>query len=152
MDPLAHDISVRDLEQFVHRRGDLGGEIAFRRSTPLVEEIKTVEPGRSCVLAQLRIYAAIVALEIAWSYASLQLTYLELDANEVFLFREETSREVLIEFLKGGAVRAAFGTFDYFLYAKDPKRGLEVIDVDYCKRLERERGAKPSSRPITSAD
>jgi DNA excision repair protein ERCC-2 len=27
------------------------------------------------------------------------LTYLELDTNEVFLFREETPREVLIEFL-----------------------------------------------------
>jgi len=38
-------------------------------------------------------------LERAWPHASLQLTYLELDTNEVSLFREETSREVLIKFL-----------------------------------------------------
>jgi DNA excision repair protein ERCC-2 len=72
--------------------------------TPLVEEIKTVEPGWSRQAdpvhwAQLRIYAGILALERAWSRASLQLTYLELNTNEVFLFREETSREVLIDFL-----------------------------------------------------
>ncbi len=72
--------------------------------TPLVEEIKTVEPGWSRLAdpvhwAQLRIYAGILALEKGWVHASLQLTYLELDTNEVFLFREETSREVLIEFL-----------------------------------------------------
>jgi DNA excision repair protein ERCC-2 len=72
--------------------------------SPLVEEIKTVEPGWSRQAdpvhwAQLRIYAGILALERAWPQASLQLTYLELDTNEVFLFREETSREVLIEFL-----------------------------------------------------
>jgi DNA excision repair protein ERCC-2 len=71
---------------------------------PLVEEIKTVEPGWSrqpdpVHWAQLRIYAGILALERAWPRASLQLTYLELDTNEVFLFGEETSREVLIDFL-----------------------------------------------------
>jgi DNA excision repair protein ERCC-2 len=154
MNPLEYDISVRELAEFVHRRGDLGGE-TFRRSnralegikghkriqqsrgsdyrpevpversfvkgevglrvtgrvdgivdglTPLVEEIKTVEPGWSRQAdpvhwAQLRIYAGILALERAWARASLQLTYLELNTHEVFLFREETSREVLIDFL-----------------------------------------------------
>jgi DNA excision repair protein ERCC-2 len=159
MNPLRYDISVRELVEFVHRRGDLGGESTFRRSnralegikghkriqqsrgsdyhpevpversfvkgevelrvigrvdgivdgivdglTPLVEEIKTVEPGwsrkaDSVHWAQLRIYAGILAFEKSWVNASLQLTYLELDTNEIFLFREETSREVLIEFL-----------------------------------------------------
>ena len=155
MNPLEYDISVRELAEFVHRRGDLGDESTFRRSNralegikghkriqqsrgtdyrpevpversfvrgevglrvigrvdgvvdglaPLVEEIKTVEAGWSRQAdpvhwAQLRIYAGILALERAWPHASLQLTYLELDTNEVFLFREETSREVLIEFL-----------------------------------------------------
>src|ERR1700722_12834694 len=150
-----YDISVRELAEFVHRRGDLGSESTFRRSnralegmkgdqrvrqsrgsdyrsevpvkrsfvkgevglrvigrvdgivdglTPLVEEIKTVEAGWSRQAdpvhwAQLRIYSGILALERAWPHASLQLTYLELDTNEVSLFREETSREVLIEFL-----------------------------------------------------
>jgi DNA excision repair protein ERCC-2 len=150
-----HDISVRELAEFVHRRGDLGGEASFRRSnralegikghkriqqsrgsdyhpevsversflkdnvtlkvvgrvdgiieglTPLVEEIKTVEPGWSKKAdpvhwAQVRIYAGILALEKAWLHASLQLTYLELDTNEVFLFREEVSRDGLLEFL-----------------------------------------------------
>jgi DNA excision repair protein ERCC-2 len=70
----------------------------------LVEEIKTVEPGWSTQAdpvhwAQLRIYAGTLALERAWPHASLQLTYLELDTSEVFLFREETPRGVLIEFL-----------------------------------------------------
>ena len=69
-----------------------------------MEEIKTVEAGwsRQADLvhwAQLRIYAGILALERAWPHASLQLTYLELDTNEVFLLREETSRDVLLEFL-----------------------------------------------------
>jgi DNA excision repair protein ERCC-2 len=155
MNPLEHDISVRELAEFVHRRGDLGGESTFRRSnralegikghkriqqsrgddyrpevpversfvkgdvnlrvigrvdgiveglTPLVEEIKTVEPGWSKEAdpvhwAQLRIYAGILALEKGWPHTSLQLTYLELDTDEVFLFREETSRDDLIEFL-----------------------------------------------------
>jgi DNA excision repair protein ERCC-2 len=155
MNPLEYDISVRELAEFVHRRGDLGDESTFRRSnralegikghkriqqsrgtdyrpevpversfvrgevglrvigrvdgvvdglTPLVEEIKTVEAGWSRQAdpvhwAQLRIYAGILALERAWPHASLQLTYLELDTNEVFLFREETSRDVLLEFL-----------------------------------------------------
>jgi DNA excision repair protein ERCC-2 len=72
--------------------------------TPLVEEIKTVESGWSRQAdpvhwAQLRIYAGILALERGWPHASLQLTYLELDTNEVFLFREEASREALIDFL-----------------------------------------------------
>ena len=154
MNPPVYDISVRELAEFVHRRGDLGGE-AFRRSdralegmkghkriqqsrgndyrpevpvecsfvkgevglrvigrvdgvvdglSPLVEEIKTVEPGWSRQAdavhwAQLRIYAGILVLERAWPQASLQLTYLELETNEVFLFREEASREVLIDFL-----------------------------------------------------
>jgi DNA excision repair protein ERCC-2 len=154
MNPPVYDISVRELAEFVHRRGDLGGE-AFRRSdralegmkghkriqqsrgsdyrpevpvecsfakgevglrvigrvdgivdglAPLVEEIKTVEQGWSRQAdpvhwAQLRIYAGILALERAWPHASLQLTYLELDTNEVFLFREEASREALIDFL-----------------------------------------------------
>jgi len=113
MNPPEYDISVRELAEFVHRRGDLGGESTFRRSnralegikghkriqqsrgsdyrpeipversfvkgevslrvvgrvdgivdglTPLVEEIKTVEPGWSreadpVYWAQLRIYA-----------------------------------------------------------------------------------------------
>src|SRR3984893_4139339 len=155
MNPLEHIISVRELAEFVHRRGDLESQSNFRRSsralegmkghkrvqqsrgsdyrsevpversfvkgevglrvigrvdgvvdglTPLVEEIKTVEPGWSRKAdplhwAQLRIYSGILALERAWPHASLQLTYLELDTNEVSLFREETSREVLIEFL-----------------------------------------------------
>ena len=155
MNPLEHIISVRELAEFVHRRGDLESQSNFRRSnralegmkghkwiqqsrgsdyhaevtversflrgevglrvigrvdgvvdglTPLVEEVKTVEPGWSKQAdplhwAQLRIYSGILALERAWPHASLQLTYLELDTNEVFLFREETSREVLIEFL-----------------------------------------------------
>jgi DNA excision repair protein ERCC-2 len=155
MNPLEYDISVSELAEFVHRRGNLGDERTFRRSnrafegikghkriqqsrgtdyrpevlversfvrgevglrvigrvdgvvdglTPLVEEIKTVETGWSRQAdpvhwAQLRIYAGILALERAWPHASLQLTYLELDTNEVFLFREETSREVLLEFL-----------------------------------------------------
>src|SRR3984957_7566614 len=140
MNPHEYDISVRELAEFVHRRGDLGGE-TFRRSeralegmkghkriqqtrgsdyrpevaveysfvqgevglrvigrvdgivdglAPLVEEIKTVEPSWSrqpdpVHWAQLRIYAGILALEKAWPHASLQLTYLELDTNEVFL-------------------------------------------------------------------
>ena len=101
MNPLEYDISVRELAEFVHRRGNLGDERTFRRSnrafegikghkriqqsrgtdyrpevlversfvrgevglrvigrvdgvvdglTPLVEEIKTVEAGRSCAL------------------------------------------------------------------------------------------------------
>ena len=71
---------------------------------PLVEEIKTVETGWSrepdpVHWAQLRLYAALLASEKNWFQASLQLTYLELDTNGVFLFREETSREILIEFL-----------------------------------------------------
>ena len=155
MNLLEYDISVRELAEFVHRRGDLSAERAFRRSdralegmkghkrvqqsrggdyrpevpversfakgevglrvigrvdgivdglTPLVEEIKTVEPGWSrqpdpVHWAQLRIYAGILALERAWPHALLQLTYLELPTNEVFLFREETSREVLIDFV-----------------------------------------------------
>ena len=155
MNPPEYDISVRELAEFVHRRGDLGGESTFRRSnralegikghkriqqsrgsdyqpevpversfvkeevrlrvvgrvdgivdglTPLVEEIKTVEPGwareaNPVHWAQMRIYAGILALERGWPHASLQLTYLELDTNEVFLFREEASRDVLIEFL-----------------------------------------------------
>lgn len=155
MGALQTDISVRELAEFVHRRGDLGGESMLRRSnralegikghkriqqsrgddyrpevsversfvsgevnlrvvgrvdgiveglTPLVEEIKTVEPGWSKEAdpvhwAQLRIYAGILALEKGWPHASLQLTYLELDTDQVFLFREEASREVLIEFL-----------------------------------------------------
>jgi DNA excision repair protein ERCC-2 len=150
-----HDLSVRELAEFVHRRGDLGSESTFRRSnralegikghkriqqsrgsdyrpevpversfvkedvslrvigrvdgvieglTPLVEEIKTVESGWSKEAdpvhwAQLRIYAGILALEKGWLNASLQLTYLELDTDEVFLFREETAREALIDFL-----------------------------------------------------
>src|ERR1700754_3325309 len=125
MNLLEYDISVRELAEFVHRRGDLGG--AFRRSnralegikghqriqqargsdyrpevtversfvkgevtlrvigrvdglvdglSPLVEEIKTVEPGWSLQAdpvhwAQLRIYAGILALEKAWPHASL---------------------------------------------------------------------------------
>jgi DNA excision repair protein ERCC-2 len=136
MEPLKYDITVRELAEFVHRRGDLGS--TFRRSnralegikghkriqqsrgsdyrpelpvecsfvkgevglrvigrvdgfvdglTPLVEEIKTVEPGWSREAdplhwAQLRIYAGILALERAWPHASLQLTYLELDILE----------------------------------------------------------------------
>ena len=81
--------------------------------TPLVEEIKTVEPGWSrqpdpVHWAQLRIYAGILALERAWPHALLQLTYLELDTNEVFLFREETSREVLIDFLNPDGGRMVF--------------------------------------------
>jgi DNA excision repair protein ERCC-2 len=155
MNPVEYDISVRELAEFVHRRGDLGSESTFRRSdralegmkghkriqqargndyrpevpversfvkgevslrvigrvdgivdglNPLVEEIKTVDPGWSRQAdpvhwAQLRIYAGILALERAWSHASLQLTYLELDTNQIFLFREETPRRVLIEFL-----------------------------------------------------
>jgi DNA excision repair protein ERCC-2 len=155
MNPLEHIISVRELAEFVHRRGDLESQSNFRRSnralegmkghkriqqsrgtdyrpevsversfvrgevglrvigrvdgvvdglTPLVEEIKTVELGWSRQAdpvhwAQLRIYAGILALERAWPHASLQLTYLELDTNELLLFREETSRDVLLEFL-----------------------------------------------------
>ncbi len=153
MNLLEYDISVRELAEFVHQRGDLGGtfrrsnralegikghkriqqsrgsdyrpEVTVERSfvkgevtlrvigrvdgivdglTPLVEEIKTVEPGWSMQddpvhWAQLRVYAGILALEKAWPHASLQLTYLELDTNEVFLFREEASREALIDFL-----------------------------------------------------
>ena len=119
MNPPEYDISVRELAEFVHRQGDLGGESTFRRSnraleeikghkriqqsrgsdyrpevpversfvrgevslrvigrvdgivdglTPLVEEIKTVEPDWSkeadpAHWAQLRIYAGILALE-----------------------------------------------------------------------------------------
>ncbi len=155
MQPKEFDISVRDLAEFVHRRGDLGGDAGFRRSNralegikghkriqqsrgsdyrpevpversflkdevalrvigrvdgvveglaPLVEEIKTVEPGWSKEAdpvhwAQLWIYAAILALEKGWLAASLQLTYLELESDEVFLFREEASREAMIDFL-----------------------------------------------------
>jgi DNA excision repair protein ERCC-2 len=155
MNPAAHDISVRELAEFVYRKGDLGGESTFRRSnralegikghkriqqsrgtdyqpevsversftkdevalrvvgrvdgvieglTPLVEEIKTVEPSWSKEAdpvhwAQLRIYGGILALEKGWLHVSLQLTYLELDSHEVFIFREEASREVLLDFL-----------------------------------------------------
>src|ERR1700677_3163125 len=119
MNPLEYNISVRELAEFVHRRGDLGDESTFRRSnrapegikghkriqqsrgndyrpevpversfvkeevslcvigrvdgvidglTPLVEEVKTVEPGwlkeaDPLHWAQLRIYAGILALE-----------------------------------------------------------------------------------------
>ena len=155
MNPPEYDISVRELAEFVHKKGDLGGESSFRRSNralegikghkriqqsrgsdyhpevsversfakdgvnlrvvgrvdgiieglaPLIEEIKTVEPGWSKEAdpvhwAQLRIYAGILALEKGWLNASLQLTYLELDTNEVFLFKEEASREALLNFL-----------------------------------------------------
>ena len=72
--------------------------------TPLVEEIKTVERSWSKAAnpvhwAQLRIYAAILAEEKGWSHVSLQLTYLELDAEEIYLFREEASQGGLSNFL-----------------------------------------------------
>ena len=154
MDPVEFDISVRDLTEFVHRTGDIGGQAGFQRSnravegikghkriqqsrgsdyrpevpieltvirgsiqlrvvgrvdgvveglTPLVEEIKTVETSWTrqpdpVHWAQLRIYAAMLALDKGWRQASLQLTYLELDTNEIFIFREEASRDVLLKF------------------------------------------------------
>ena len=71
--------------------------------TPLVEEIKTVEThwtGQPDPVhwAQLRLYAAMLASDKGWGQASLQLTYLELDTNELFIFREEASKEVLLKF------------------------------------------------------
>lgn len=71
---------------------------------PLVEEIKTVERQWSrqadpVHLAQLRLYAGILALEKGWAQASLLLTYLELETEETTHFREETSRDDLIAFL-----------------------------------------------------
>jgi DNA excision repair protein ERCC-2 len=155
MESAAFDISVRELAEFVHRRGDLGGSGGFQRSdralegikghkriqqsrgsdyrpevpvehvfskdgvtlrvvgrvdglvdglTHLVEEIKTVETrwdrqADPVHWAQLRIYAGMLAKEKGWSQASLQLTYLELDTNEVFIFREETLRSELLKFL-----------------------------------------------------
>ena len=149
------EISVRELAEFVHRRGDLGGERGTRRPnralegikghkriqqsrgsdyrpevaverrftkdevivrvvgrvdgiigglTPLVEEIKTVERGWSKEAdpvhwAQLRIYSAILAEENGWAHVSLQLTYLELETEEIYLFREEATREGLSGFL-----------------------------------------------------
>ena len=68
---------------------------------------------------QLRIYAGILALERHWPHASLQLTYLELDTNEVFL-SARTSREVLIEFLNE--------TVDEL---SDPK--LNATGRDFCQ-------------------
>jgi len=71
----------------------------------LVEEIKTVEQGWSRglpILCTGRSYGFTRAFS-PWikdgPNASLQLTYLELDTEEVFLSPEETSREDLIEFL-----------------------------------------------------
>ncbi len=40
MNSLEYDISVRDLAEFVHRRGDLGGDSTFRRSNRALEGIK----------------------------------------------------------------------------------------------------------------
>src|SRR5471030_2590407 len=40
MNPPEYDISVRELAEFVHRRGDLGGESTFRRSNRALEGIK----------------------------------------------------------------------------------------------------------------
>jgi DNA excision repair protein ERCC-2 len=150
-----YEVSVRELAEFVHRRGDLGGESGFRRSNralegikghkriqqgrgsdyrpevtvsrsftkagielrvvgrvdglieglaPLVEEIKTVEPGWShqadpVHLAQLKIYAGILVLEKNWNHLSLLLTYLELETEEVTYFREEAVKDDVLKFL-----------------------------------------------------
>jgi DNA excision repair protein ERCC-2 len=149
------EISVRELAEFVHRRGDLGGESGFRRSnralegikghkriqqsrgsdyrpevtvsrvftksgvelkvvgrvdgvieglTPLVEEIKTVERQWSreadpVHLAQLKLYAGILAGEKGWGHLSLLLTYLELETDEVTHFREEVTKDDVTGFL-----------------------------------------------------
>ncbi len=71
---------------------------------PLVEEIKTVETrwnreADAVHWAQLRLYAGILALDQGWSQASLQLTYLELDTNEIFIFRKEAPKTALLKFL-----------------------------------------------------
>ena len=150
-----YEISVRELAEFVHRRGDLGGVSGFRRSNraleginghkriqesrgsdyrpevtverlfsksdvtlkvvgrvdglieglaPLVEEIKTVESrwlrqADPVHLAQLKLYAGILALEKGWSHLSLLLTYLELETNKVTHFREEALAAEVIKFL-----------------------------------------------------
>ena len=155
MNQLKCNVSVRELAEFVHRGGDLGGDGGFRRSEraldgikghkriqqsrggdyqaevpvertftkanvdllvvgrvdglveglpPLVEEIKTVEAGwsreaDSVHWAQLRIYGSILALEKGWQHVSLQLTYLELDTNQIVTFQEEASQEALTLFL-----------------------------------------------------
>ncbi len=155
MEPATYDISVRELAEFVHRRGNLGGSGGFQRAdralegikghkriqqsrgndyrpevsvehifvkddvrlrvvgrvdglveslVPLVEEIKTVETrwdreADPVHWAQLRLYAGMLVLQKGWNQASLQLTYLELDTHEIFIFREEASKADMVKFL-----------------------------------------------------
>src|ERR1700750_2779534 len=40
MEPVTYDISVRELAEFVHRRGDLGGSGGFQRSDRALAGIK----------------------------------------------------------------------------------------------------------------
>lgn len=147
--------SIRDLVEFVHRTGDLGGTGAFRSSQravagtrghrrvqqsrgesyqaevvveriierpglrllvsgrvdgvipdadpPFVEEIKTVtahweghpDPVH---LAQLRAYAALLAEEKGWTSVHHQLTYLNLDTDEITTFTDTEPQESLAGF------------------------------------------------------
>jgi DNA excision repair protein ERCC-2 len=155
-----HTVSVRELIEFVFRRGDLGGEGQFvgsdralagirghqriQRSRPagyqteipvehridagefilrirgridgllvtasevLLEEIKTVQ-GRwdktpdPLHWAQAKFYACIYAREHGLSNIAIQLTYLELDAQEVTEFRETASFAELSDFVASTA-------------------------------------------------
>jgi DNA excision repair protein ERCC-2 len=149
------EVTVKELAEFVHRRGDLSGDGGFRRTnravegikghrrlqlsrgadyksevrverifsrsdislrvtgradgviadlSPMVEEIKTVEARWSkqadpVHFAQLRLYAALLALEHDWPQVMLQLTYLELETDKATTFHEKASKDELSAFL-----------------------------------------------------
>ncbi|MES2309823.1 MAG: ATP-dependent DNA helicase, partial [Verrucomicrobiota bacterium] len=155
MNPTDYTISVREIAEFVHRRGDLGGEGQFQRRNraiegikghqriqksrgpeyrsevpiegtftqsgvqlkvqgridglidgliPHLEEIKTVESRWSREAnpvhwAQVRLYAGLLTLQNECAQFSLQLTYLELETEEVTIFHQEITREEAISFL-----------------------------------------------------
>ncbi|MGC1480213.1 MAG: PD-(D/E)XK nuclease family protein, partial [Chthoniobacterales bacterium] len=72
---------------------------------PLVEEIKTVDAGWSgradvLHLAQLRIYAAILAEQNDWSQVEARLTYYDLDTERESPFAEVEAAETLASFLE----------------------------------------------------
>jgi DNA excision repair protein ERCC-2 len=155
MNEAKHEVTVKELAEFVHRRGDLTGDGGFRRAdramkgmkghrrlqqsrgtdyksevpverifhssevslrvsgradgviadlSPMVEEIKTVEARWSkkadpVHFAQLRLYAALLALECDWPQVMLHLTYLELETDKTTTFREKASKDELSAFL-----------------------------------------------------
>ncbi len=72
---------------------------------PVVEEIKTVETGWSGEAAplhraQVRIYAALLAAQRAWTEVEVRLTYLDLDTDAETNFPEIEKAETLAAFLE----------------------------------------------------